>query len=80
MTGTIRKSADPAAGKIVIDREAHEEWMHAFRNALGSVTIAASTASRQAEDCPDPSLRELLARIENGCERCLELLRTMPLR
>lgn len=79
MNDSIRPGSAPRSpgddGSQASDRE---EWIHDFRNALGNITIAASAASGQFSSQQDPLLRAMLVQIEEGCERCLKLLRTMP--
>ncbi|HTA66516.1 MAG TPA: hypothetical protein VK753_13540 [Xanthomonadaceae bacterium] len=55
-----------------------DDWMHEFRNALGNVTIAASAASAEFADHPSQQASSLMRQIEEGCDRCLRLLKTMP--
>jgi len=55
-----------------------DDWMHDFRNALGNVTIAASAAKAELADHPSDQASALMRQIEEGCDRCLRLLRTMP--
>lgn len=56
-----------------------EDWIHEFRNALGNVTIAASAARCElSDDKPGQAAAMLMQQIEDGCDRCLRLLGTMP--
>jgi len=56
-----------------------EDWVHEFRNALGNVTIAASAARCElSDDKSGQSAALLMQQIEDGCDRCLRLLGTMP--
>ena len=59
-------------------QKARDEWMHEFRNALGNVTIAASAARCELTDRRPVEAAALMLQIEEGCERCLGLLKTMP--
>jgi len=52
--------------------------VHEFRNALGNITIAASAAKSELAEHQYPQASVLMRQIEEGCERCLSLLRTMP--
>jgi len=56
----------------------YENWVHEFRNALGNITIAASAARHELAEHQSPQTQALMRQIENGCDRCLQLLRTMP--
>ena len=57
---------------------AYENWVHEFRNALGNITIAASAARHELTEHQSLQTPALMRQIENGCDRCLQLLRTMP--
>jgi hypothetical protein len=63
------------ASSLQTDRD---DWMHEFRNALGNITIAASAAKGELADNQSQQVSVLMRQIEEGCERCLRLLRTMP--
>jgi len=70
--------ADPAGHAADSTRTAYENWVHEFRNALGNVTIAASAAKSELAAHPELQASALMRQIEDGCDRCLRLLRTMP--
>jgi hypothetical protein len=57
---------------------AREEWMHDFRNALGNILIAAGAAKGLLTDQRNAEIAIAMGHIEDGCDRCLRLLRTMP--
>jgi hypothetical protein len=59
-------------------RAERDDWMHEFRNALGNITIAASAAKGELADQQFQHAASLMRQIEEGCERCLRLLRSMP--
>jgi hypothetical protein len=59
-------------------RTDRDDWTHEFRNALGNITIAASAAKGELADNQSQQVSALMRQIEEGCERCLRLLRTMP--
>lgn len=58
--------------------DAYQNWLHDFRNALGNTTIAASAARFALDDKSYADVAASMRHIEEGCERCLQLLRTMP--
>ena len=55
-----------------------DHWVHEFRNALGNVLMAAGTARIELADNRPESASMLMRRVEEGCDRCLRLLETMP--
>ncbi len=59
-------------------RAALDHWMHDFRNALGTATLAASAVRSEIEPCRNEQVDILMRQIEEGCERCMRLLNTMP--
>jgi len=59
-------------------RTEHEIWLHEFRNALGNITIAASAVKGELAGHQQEQIRASMRHIEEGCDRCLRLLRTMP--
>jgi len=59
-------------------RSERDEWMHEFRNALGNILIAANAARGLLTDQRNADIETAMGHIEDGCERCLRLLRTMP--
>ena len=59
-------------------RTERDDWMHDFRNALGNITMAASAAKCELADQQSEQASALMRQIEEGCDRCLRLLRTMP--
>ena len=66
------------APAIARSRREREDWIHEFRNALGNITIAASAAKGELAELQYPQASALMRQIEEGCDRCLNLLRTMP--
>ena len=58
--------------------ETYENWLHDFRNALGNTTIAASAARYALDDKSYDDVAISMRQVEEGCERCLRLLRTLP--
>lgn len=59
-------------------RLAYDDWVHEFRNALGNITIAASAAKGELAELQSVQASALMRQIEEGCDRCLRLLRSMP--
>ena len=60
------------------ERSERDEWVHDFRNALGNILIAANAASGLLKDQRNTDMAVAMGHIEEGCDRCLRLLRTMP--
>jgi hypothetical protein len=60
------------------ERSERDEWMHDFRNALGNILIAANAAKGLLTDQRSAEIAVAMGHIEDGCDRCLRLLRTMP--
>ena len=81
--GLPRKAASgatrPDCSSAAIDaaRASRDLWVHEFRNALGNTTIAAE-AARSLLERHEEHIDRLMRQIEEGCERCLQLLHTMP--
>ncbi len=59
-------------------RSERDHWSHEFRNALGNTTIAASAVRFEVRAGHYDQVDALMRQIEEGCERCLRLLGTMP--
>lgn len=62
-----------------LDESVHTErdtWIHEFRNALGNIMIGTSVVKSKLAEQRDTSAS--IRHIEEGCERCLRLLGTMP--
>ncbi len=66
---------DPLADASRTERD---HWIHDFRNALGNTTIAASAIRGVLEQQRYEQVEMLMRQIEEGCERCMRLLGTMP--
>jgi len=60
------------------ERTRRDEWTHDFRNALGTVLVAAGVARSLLPYARNAEVTTALGRIDEGCNRCLGLLRTMP--
>jgi len=70
------RSGSPACtGKEISGRE---EWLHDFRNALATILAAADIARIQPRDHRNVEFSRAMGCIEDGCNRCLRLLHTMP--
>jgi hypothetical protein len=76
---TAAASADAAPLPPDDEHMPRDQWIHDFRNALGNASIAASAARYEIAHGQSGQMDVLMQRIEEGCERCLQLLRTMPL-
>jgi hypothetical protein len=55
-----------------------DEWVHDFRNALGTILVGADAANALLQVQRNVEISLAMGRIEDGCNRCLRLLRTMP--
>jgi len=71
-----RRFASP--GSVEAEHSESEFWMHEFRNALGTVIVAAGAARSLLTDHGEIEVSNAMDRIEDGCNRCLRLFRTMP--
>lgn len=67
-----------SSGLAEAEHSEHEIWMHEFRNALGNIMAAASVARCLLTDRGEGGISTAVDRIEDGCNRCLRLFRTMP--
>ncbi len=70
--------SDPADRPASISLTEREIWIHDFRNALGNITIATSAVRCELADHQYEQTSASIRLIEEGCERCLRLLHTMP--
>ena len=75
-TADSRSFASPDPAKA--EHPENEIWMHEFRNALGTIMVAAGAASSLLTDRGEIEISIAMDRIEDGCNRCLRLLRSMP--
>ena len=67
-----------SSGCVEAARSEGEFWMHEFRNALGTIIVAAGAARGLLTDRAEIEVSIAMERIEDGCNRCLRLFRTMP--
>ncbi len=75
------QSSTPGSARSGLAQDSRSErdtWIHEFRNALGNITIAASAVKSELADHQNEQFAESIRHIEEGCERCLRLLRSMP--
>jgi len=70
-----RKQSSLAHAEHYYEREV---WMHEFRNALGTILAAAGAANSLLMDHREIEVSIAIGHIEDGCNRCLRLFRTMP--
>jgi len=75
-TDDSRRRASP--GSAEAERSECEYWMHEFRNALGTIVVAAGAARSLLTDRGEIDVSIAMDRIEDSCNRCLRLFRTMP--
>jgi len=75
---TVRSQSPVADSPACAEEESYklDDWMHDFRNALGTILLGADAAKALFQRNAEISLA--MGRIEDGCNRCLRLLRTMP--
>ena len=71
-----RRYASPAP--VEAEHSEREVWLHEFRNALGTVMVAAGAAKCLITDLGEIEVSIAMGHIEEGCNRCLRLFRTMP--
>ncbi len=76
--GSESRPHDQPASPIGEARAERDHWVHDFRNALGNTTIAASTVRGAIAERNYQEIDMLMKQIEEGCERCMRLLGTMP--
>ena len=69
----------PANRPAALNPTERELWIHEFRNALGNITIATSAVRFELADHQYEHTPASIRLIEEGCERCLRLLHTMPI-
>ena len=69
----------PADRSASVSPTERELWIHEFRNALGNITIATSAVRFELADHQYEHTPASIRLIEEGCERCLRLLHTMPI-
>ena len=75
-TADSRRSA--SSGPAEAEHSEREIWMHEFRNALGNIMVAAGAAKSLITDPGEIEISIAMGHIEEGCNRCLRLFRTMP--